>query len=159
MIDLQIRKATEEDIPNIESGIRASWDIHAGAEPELFDLEKIHTSNVQKYYKEALSNSDSVILVAKFEGEFAGFIKADTEIIPHWFKHNKTFWIDDIYINEKFRRKGIARKLIDHVEAAARKRGIKRIQARIYKFNKSMQNLLISLGYDFPHMTANKVLE
>lgn len=159
MIELKIRKATEEDIPNIESGIRASWNLHATAEPELFDLERINTSNVQKYYKEALSNLDSVILVAEFEGDFAGFIKADTEIIPHWFQHNKTFWIDDIYINEKFRRKGIARKLIDQVEEEASKRGIKRIQGRIYKFNQPMQNLLSSLGYDFPHMTANKVLE
>lgn len=158
MKNLKIRNANKEDIPNIEKGLRASWDMHSLAEPELFDLERIKSSNVQKSYEDALSNDESFILVAEENDEFVGFIKADIEVIPHWFSHNKTFWLDDIYINEDYRRKGTARKLIKEVEKEAKKRGIKRIQARIYKFNRPMQNLLISLGYDFPHMTANKLL-
>lgn len=159
MLKITIRKASEKDIDNIEKGIRASWDLHAKVEPTLFDLERIKSSNVQKYYKEALTNKDSVVLIAEVNGTFAGFVKADTETIPHWFQYNTTFWIDDIYVNDEYRRKGIARKLIQEIEQEAKKRGIKRMQGRIYKFNIPMQNLLSSLGYDFPHMTTNKILK
>lgn len=156
---VNIRPATLEDIPQIEESLRKSWEMHLQEEPGLFDEERLRSSDIESYYKKALTNKDCVVLIAEKDGQFAGFIRAEADTIQPWFKHNKILWLDDIYVKEEFRREGVARSLVQQAEQAAREKGIKRVQSRVYVFNKPIQELLRSMGYDFPHRVANKVLD
>jgi len=132
--------------------------MHLENEPNLFDADRLRSSNIVKYYNEALESPDSTVLVAEVNNAFAGFIKVDVEKIQPWFKYNQTLWIDDVCVRNDFRRQGVARSLVMKAEEEARNRNIHRIQARIYSFNEPIKNLLTSLGYDLPYMTANKVV-
>jgi len=148
-----IRRGNEKDILVIKPYLIESWVMHARHEPKLLDEKRMRESDIEKYYKDALKNKNSSFLIAEVNGEIAGFIRADVQKIPSFFKENKILYIDDVYVARKFRRRGIARSLVFVVENMAKRKNIKRLQARVYTFNKPMQNLLKSMGYTLPHAT------
>jgi GNAT superfamily N-acetyltransferase len=155
-----IRKGTLGDIPNIKECLVASWVEHARKEPELLDEERMRQSDIEGYYKKCFDNPDKCfVFVAEVGGKFAGFQRADIQEIPPFFKHNKILYLDDAYTIPEFRRKGVATILIREAEKTARKLGIKRIQSRVYTFNKPARELLMKLGYRSPHATWDKVLK
>lgn len=155
-----IRSGTPQDIPEIKKCLIDSWVEHAKQVPELLDEERMGQSDVEGYYKKAFDNpGKSFVFVAEVDGKFSGFQKADIQEIPSFFKHNRILYLDDGYVLPKFRRMGIATKLIQEAEKKAKELGIKRLQARVYTFNKPTQNLFAKLGYSSPHATWDKVLE
>lgn len=155
----KIRKAYINDIPFIKECLISSWVEHAKNEPGLLDEERMKQSDVESYYKKALESKDSFVLIAEIGDKKVGFLRADIKRIPNFFKHNRILLLDDTYVSPKYRRMGVARKLTLEIENIAKKQGIRRIQSRIYTFNKPMQNLRRSMGYRSPHSTWDKVLE
>jgi len=155
---INIRQGTPEDIPQIKACLIDSWVEHARNEPELLDEERMRASDVEGYYRAAFDNPNSHILVAERDGHFAGFIRADVQEIPNFFRHNRILYLDDVCVLPDDRKQGVARSLLQEVEKVAKEAGIQRLQGRIYTFNKPMQSLLLELGYSSPHATWDKVL-
>lgn len=156
---VQIRRGIPEDIPQIKECLIDSWVMHSRNAPDLLDEDRMRNSDIEKYYQECFDNPNSVVFVTEDEGQFAGFIRADVQEIPPFFKDNKILYLDDVYVKEAFRRKGIARALIRKVEDEARERNIRRVQGRVYTFNENIQKLLTSMGYAVPYATFDKVLQ
>ena len=157
---IEIRKGTKEDIPKIKECLVDSWVEHARQEPELLDEEKMRQSDIEGYYTKCFEDpNNSFVLIAEEDGKLVGFQRADVKEIPEFFKNNKILYLDDAYVLPEFRRKGIATKLIVDAERIAKDMDIKRIQSRVYTFNKPTQELLKSLGYRSPHATWDKVLK
>ena len=156
---LHIRKAKISDLPIIKECLIDSWVEHAQNEPGLLDEQRMREVDVEGYYKEAFDSDKTVVFVAEIEGKFAGVQRADIQEIPHFYKDNKIFYLDDAYVVREYRGRGIVRKLIKEVEKVAKERGIKRIQARVYTYNKPMQRALEKLGYHIPHSTWDKLLK
>jgi GNAT superfamily N-acetyltransferase len=155
---IKIRRGRREDFPIIKDCLIYLWVEHARQEPGLLDEERMRASNVEDYYQECLDEPDEhSLFVAEVDGEFAGFIRADIKKIPSFFKHPEILYLDDLYVLPEFRRKGVARSLIQRAEKLAREKGIERLQARVYSFNKEAQELLKSMGYHSPHGTWDKV--
>lgn len=155
-----IRGAKPEDIPMIKKCLIDSWVEHAKAVPELLDGERMRASKVEEYYQKCFDEPDKCfVFIAESESRFAGFIRADIQEIPSFFKYPTIMYMDDTYVLPEYRRKGIAKSLIQKVEDLARDKGIKRLQGRVYTFNKPTQKLLESMGYTSPHATWDKVLD
>lgn len=158
-IHVQIRKGVLNDIPFIKKCLLSSWIEHARNNPDLMTEEKMKNSRIEDYYEKALEQENGYIFVAETDGKKVGLIRAYEEKIASFFIDNKIIYIDDIYVVEDFRRKGIARKLILEIEIIARQRSIKRIDGRIYSYNLPIQNLLNSMGYRPPYATWVKILK
>jgi len=154
-----IRRGTAEDIPAIKVCLIDSWVEHARHEPNLLDEERMRASNVEAYYEAALSDPNAHVLVAERDGQFAGFIRADVQEIPNFFKHNRILFLDDVCVVPEYRHQGIARSLLQEIESVARELSIQRLQGRVYAFNTPAQHLLREMGYTSPHATWDKVLE
>jgi diamine N-acetyltransferase len=155
--EVTIRKGEVNDIATIKPCLIDSWVMHARHEPQLLDEKRMRESDIEKYYKDGLKNKDCTFLVAEKNGQIAGFIRADVKTIAGFFKGNRILYLDDVYVVKAFRRQGIARKLIGEAEKIAKAKHVSRLQARVYTFNKPMQNLLKSMGYAAPHATWDKV--
>lgn len=156
---VKIRKGTPKDIPQIEACLIDSWVEHAIHEPELLDKERMEKSDIDGYYKKAFENSKtSFVIVAEVDGKFVGFQRADIQEIPAFFKDNRILYLDDLCVLPEFRRMGIATLLIKEAEKIANQNKIKRLQGRVYTFNKPVQKLLTGLGYRSPHATWDKVI-
>ncbi len=154
-----IRNGKPKDLKEIRPHLIEASLLHIRQEPALFNLKKFTQRKMDKYYLDAIKSKTSRFFVAEVFGRIAGYIKVDFEAIPKIFKNNEILYMDDLYIVPEFRRMGIARSLLLEVEKLAKKKGLKRIQGRVYTFNSPMQNLMRSLGYDSPHATWDKMLE
>lgn len=155
---ITIRKGKFEDIGNIKKCLINSWVNHAKRVPSLMSVTRMRKSDIEGYYKKAFSNPDSYVLVAEVDGSFAGFIRADIKEIEPFFKNNKIFYLDDTFVLPKYRQMGIAKKLLGEVEKMAKRRKIKRLQAKVYTFNKITQNFLTKSGFIMPYSTWDKTI-
>ena len=154
----QTRKAKPSDLAAIKSGLIDSWTEHARREPTLLDEEQMRNVGVESYYKDAFESDKTFVFVAEVDGKFAGVQRADIQEIPHFYKDNKILYLDDAYVSPEFRGQGIIGALIKEVEKVAKERGIKRIQTRVYTYNKPMQRALEKLGYHMPHSSWDKLV-
>lgn len=156
---VKIRPGRRDDIAQIKQCLVDSWVDHAKKEPDLLDEERMRNSNIEKYYQKCFENDQCHVLVAESDGQFAGFIRGDVQEIPNFFKDNKILYLDDTYVLPQYRRQNIARTLIQEMENLAKQKGIRRIQSRVYTYNKPVQSLLNSMNYNMPHSTWDKILK
>src|SRR3989344_1705455 len=98
-LSVTIRGAKPEDIPTIKKCLIDSWVEHAKAAPELLDEERMKASKVEEYYQKCFDEPNKCfVFIAESEGEFAGFIRADIQEIPLFFKYPTIMYVDDTYI-------------------------------------------------------------
>jgi len=58
----------------------------------------------------------------------------------------RTAYMDDLVVDEKFQRRGIAKKLFVEAEKRAKALGAERLDLMVWSFNESAKNLYESLG-------------
>lgn len=153
-----IRKARLQDFKFIRRQLVDFGAFHMKHEPELFSDKMVAQKEISDYYRSALRNNDSSLMVAEKHGTVAGFIKFDFETISDIFRDNTVLYVDCIYVDGRFRRNGIAKAMMNSVEEIAKAKKIGRIQLRVYAFNREMQSLLKSMDYRSPHATWDKVV-
>lgn len=125
----------------------------------LLDEKRMRESDVDGYYREALANPNSFVLVAVENDVLAGFIKGDITPIADFFKYyDRTMILDDVYVFPQFRRQGVARLLFQSIELKAKEQGIRRLQGRVYSYNDPIMRLLESEGYTKPFATWDKLI-
>ncbi|AHB40196.1 N-acetyltransferase GCN5 [candidate division WWE3 bacterium RAAC2_WWE3_1] len=144
---MKIRKATKKDIPKIRRGLLESWLSHVDNEPMYYNRDRVEKSDIDTYYTNAMDSVDSFVLIIEENGKFIGFGKADIQKIEPWYKEQKVLYIDDIYIEKEFRKKGCAKTLLQEFEKMAKTRDIKWIKARVYSFNEPAKKLNASFGF------------
>lgn len=134
---LNIRKATENDIPLILELIRELADyerapLEAVATAE--DLRRDGFSSEPRFYVE----------IAEWLGEPAGFAL--------WFFNYSTWlgrpglYLEDLFVRPRFRRKGIGKALLTHLAKVAVKRGCGRYQWQVLDWNTPAIEFYESLG-------------
>jgi len=137
MTDFNIRTFEQEDIPEIVETFTFSWTI-----PE--DLQK----KWEKFYQEQQNHlrTTYILLIDNDIIGYGSLLKSsdygefNTKGIPE---------IKDIWVLEKFRRKGYGEKLIKHLEKMAREEGYKviGIAVGLYRDYGSAQRLYVKMGY------------
>jgi ribosomal-protein-alanine acetyltransferase len=115
-------------------------------------LDKLYEIEKQCFEREAftkqqiaylLTDYNAIGLVARVNGEIAGFIMGRIDIgINMPFAHILT-----IDIEPSHRRKGIAQKLLREIEAIFKERGIKECRLEVREDNVAASNLYQKLGY------------
>jgi ribosomal protein S18 acetylase RimI-like enzyme len=62
-------------------------------------------------------------------------------------QQGKFILLDELYIREKFRRRGLARSAVEFAETVCRKMGIKSLRLEVIRKNKAAQALYDSMGF------------
>jgi ribosomal protein S18 acetylase RimI-like enzyme len=124
---IKIRSASRNDLRSL--AILAEEFIPEGA-----DIKKRIT-----VLKKALKDSNYELLVAELEEEIVGFI--DQWIIYDFTHGAKLSYIHNLYIRSKYRRKGIAGKLLQKIMKSAKDIGVSEIHITTRFDNKSAINL------------------
>jgi (aminoalkyl)phosphonate N-acetyltransferase len=110
-----IRKATLRNFNAIYNFVNA-------LEETIFDKRKQHT-----IYKRNLASRNNVYLVAKQDNEVVGFLSCHVQFLLH---HSaRVAEIQEMFVAEKFRSKGIGKKLLDDLKMRMKKRGVAHIEA------------------------------
>ncbi len=119
-----IRLATEKDFEAIHTLNKEFADFIRTPEKFKISLEQMYAE--QQHFK---------ILVAETEeGEIIGFA---TTFIAWYSWIGKSFYLDDLYIVEKYRGQGLGSQLIDEVFEMAKKENCKKVKWMVSKWNKN----------------------
>lgn len=89
---------------------------------------------------EACSETPDLLLVAEAEGEIVGAVVGSHD--------GRKGWINRVAVSPAWRRRGIASRLVRHVEAALARRGIHVIGILVMEENADSRALFRALGYD-----------
>ncbi len=129
------RKATLYDFDDILLLKRQVHDFHHKNRPDFY---KAVTSPLEKNeYESFLTSNESEVYVLEFSGKICGY--AFVKIIK--FKDNPLindhtrFYIEDICIDESFRKKGFGKFFMRELENECKSKGIKFMDLTVWKFN------------------------
>ena len=129
---MNIRFATQEDIPGMLRLLEQVGDVHHRIRPDIF------RAGALKYDEAALKNlladSSRPILIAEIDGTVAGYafcVIKTTENSPV-LADAKSLYIDDLCVDESRRGQGIAQALYTRVTEFARELGCDTITLNVW---------------------------
>ena len=97
-------------------------------------------------YQEALRNPQLVTLfMIEYEGEVIGF--ANLMSIYSVWAQGKALILDDLFIREEHRRKGIGKEAVEFIEEYARNNGYRRLQFQSEFTNPDAKKFYEAIGY------------
>ncbi len=132
---VEIRKAVESDLDQL-TGLVEKYREFYQQKPNV---------QTRAFLRERLTQNESIIFVAQNDGQLIGF----TQCYPSFSTVSvSTVWLlNDLFVDPAHRGAGIANKLMQAAEEAAKAAGASRIWLRTAHTNETAQKLYESRGW------------
>ena len=144
---MNIRRATERDIPGLNRLLEQVLMVHHVGRPDLFKY------GAKKYtdeeLKEILVDDSRPIFVGVDESEEVmgyAFCIFQQHIGSHILKDIKTLYIDDLCVDETLRGQHIGRQLYDYVVQFAKDSGCYNVTLNVWSCNESAMHFYEKCG-------------
>ncbi len=145
---MNIQRATEEHIDDLNRLLRQVLSVHHKGRPDLFlpDAKKYTDCEL----KELLSDDLRPVFAAFGDkGEMLGYCFC---IIKQHKNHNiltdvKTLYIDDLCVDESCRGQHIGKRLLEHVFCYAKSIGCYNVTLNVWAFNESAKKFYEACGF------------
>ncbi|MGV8151493.1 MAG: GNAT family N-acetyltransferase [Candidatus Nanoarchaeia archaeon] len=137
---MKIRKATKKDL---EKYIFLRSEYIRVINKQNNENKAPNTDKIKKEFQNGFKKG-CIFLVAELNGNLAGYILGNIFTNP-WKSGG---YIDDLYVDKAFRRKGIATKLLNEFIHQLKNKGIKTCQLGVSKKNTQAIKLYKKLGFD-----------
>ncbi|MBW3004001.1 GNAT family N-acetyltransferase [Candidatus Woesearchaeota archaeon] len=130
-----IRNASLEDIPGIKK-IDRFGDMLAKFGP-LDRLDSSYKKPKQKkgYFEEHITGKRKWVLVAEEDGKIVGFQVFSVKKREPFYKVKEVGYLDLMFIEKKYRGRGISRMLIDEACRTLKKAGVKYCELSVHSDN------------------------
>ena len=153
-----IRKATHNDIPRILELLSQVNDVHAEGRPDFFIKGK------RKYNEEDLLkiiNYDTTpVFVCEENDDIKGYAFCVIQDLSQCdnLRPDKSLYIDDICVDENYRRHGVGKKLYEHVVQFAKEEKCFNITLNVWAKNPGAQAFYESMGMTVQKVCMEKIL-
>lgn len=152
---VEFRNAVESDFVHIEKFLGELHKIHCNARSDVY-RECKNILN-KKEYIEKLSNNKYKMIVASIKGKVVGYtlgkiIEVEENLVQN---EDKYIYIEEIYTDIQYRRKGIAKGMLKMMKDICIKERCKSIQLNVWAFNENA----ITFYYDMGFQNRNLRLE
>ena len=150
-----LREARTVDMPLVKKTfVETSWQYAPETQKKLLDREKWN-ARVTKYYENVLKGENIQVFIAENEqNEYVGhLIVGQTKSV---FTELTSGYVFDVFVKEKFRRKGIGKTLLKEAEDYLREKGYSRIALSVLARNDSAISLYTKIGYKPERITMTK---
>lgn len=140
-----IRRAKETDLFCLNSMMYQLHDEHHQQCPELFKTasEIEEEKSISRY----LDDPDCMVYVAELEGAVIGFVTGHfCELISTVSKPVMMATIDELYVESKHRREGVAEQLMTRIEQELKDYGVREIFVEVWDFNQTALNFYHQQG-------------
>jgi ribosomal protein S18 acetylase RimI-like enzyme len=137
-MEIRFQLATEKDVSQLIEMMR---ELYRHDALSVFN-EEAAKSGLNKTLLDPTLGSVYLILVAE---EPAGYL-----VLTYCFSlefHGKFMLLDEIYLREGFRQRGIGKAAVELAESICRKTGIKYLRLEVTKRNRAAQALYDSTGF------------
>jgi len=142
-----IRRAEERDLSRVNDLLYQVLEVHADGRPDIF----VH--GTKKYTDQQLlaifqDEKTPVFVFTDEQDKVQGYAFCIFEEVKgeNCLHDMKTLYIDDICIDEKHRRQGIAVKLYEHVKAFAKESGCYRVTLNVWEVNPTARAFYEAMG-------------
>ena len=135
---MEIRSITQADVPGVVKLMRDFAKFENLADYCEITEAKLH---------DALFGRSSFVEAAVVVDEQLGVI-GYAIFYPHFasFRGQTGFYLEDIYIDDKFRKQGLGEKMIRAIARLAAERGFERIDFQVLDWNTPAVNFYLKLG-------------
>lgn len=161
MTNTEIVKASENDVQDLVNLFSESEIFHRENRPDLFGQPS--PQELRELFLKFHADPKVRTFIAKQDGVAIAFARYRTYETPktnYFIKSGQTqATIEELVVASRFRKKGLAKKLMKHIESELRERGISHIQLNVFSFNEPAQELYKSLGYKPMFYRLSKDLE
>lgn len=156
---IQIQKLTSEQVEKVSELFKSEWLLHA-ENTRSYSEQKIKDRDISSWLKErVLDKSDFECRTAVEDKEVIGFVLFRTQENIRIAQHDKSVKVEDIYVIEQARGRGVAKMLLAAVEEFAGRENIKEVLADVYVFNDASKNLFSSQSYSPEYVSYMKLLD
>jgi ribosomal protein S18 acetylase RimI-like enzyme len=114
---------------------------------KIFEIKKDAIKHMEKRFKQIPSDRQHKLLVAESDGQLVGYVKARIKKRDPIYKIEKMGFIDDVYVQPKYRRQGIAKEFIKQIFAWYKKRGIKYADLFVVSNNETAKTVWKNMGF------------
>ena len=135
-MNILIREATEIDYPAINKMLLKLQNYHSENVPTIY--KKLDTFFTFDEYLKILEDRNVYFILATLDNEVIGLICLSfNEKLSKYEYQRKQIWIEGIYIKTKYRRKGIAQKLVNEAINKAKFLNAQSVELMIWNFNET----------------------
>lgn len=155
---MNIRLAQEKDVDRLQDLLLSVQNLHANGRPDVFVYGTRKYSD--KHVLDIMKEENSPIYVGEIDGEVMAYAFCEIKISEGTqnLKPLKTFYIDDLCVNEKFRGKGYGSKIYEFVKAQAKQKGCYHLTLNVWHLNESAVRFYQKLGMKPLKSTMEQIL-
>lgn len=152
-----IRKVEDKDYEDLVKLVYQVHELHYEHRPDIY----VDGNPLPKeYFDNMLNDENALNIVFEENGKIMGLLMAEKKhnnAIPI-AKERITYFIDDIVVDNNFRRKGIGKALYEYLFDIAKSDNVDSIELNVWAFNKSALKFYESLGMTVKNMKLEKIL-
>lgn len=154
---MNIRRAEERDIPQIEELLYQVHKVHSDKRPDLFitGAKKYTTDEL----KNILHNEETPVYVADDDGCVLGYAFCVYENHRNNSTHYTSLYIDDLCVSEKSRGQKIGTKLYKFVLDVAKRNGCHNLTLNVWACNESARKFYESCGLQIQKYGMEQILD
>lgn len=138
-MDVLLRKSSLSDYEIVDEMLCRLHKYHVENKPEVYkDIDYFFS----KEEFEKILEEKNFFILSILDGVVVGLIRYRRAEKGNKFEKNRTqLWIDALYVDERYRNKGIADRLLGEVMNIAKNDGIDSIESMVWDFNEASKKL------------------
>jgi ribosomal protein S18 acetylase RimI-like enzyme len=144
-MEIYIREATLADLDLILKLNKALFD-HETMFNSEYNLDWTYSPGANDYFKQTIEGEKGIALVAVVEDKVIGYI-ALSIYSQSFLKQNPIAELDNMFVNDAYRGKGVGKKLVEEAKRQAKGKGAKKLKVEAAVQNEKAINLYRSCGF------------
>jgi ribosomal protein S18 acetylase RimI-like enzyme len=142
-----IRKAAEDDLPQLMALNIEVHEYHRQARPDIF--KDPTPEAVRRHLVSYLATDQVATFVAEEGSQLLGYVQVEVKVIPEgdFNKQVRHGIINNLAVTASMRRNGVGRKLLQKAEEWLRQKDLDYSQLNVWEFNESAIRFYEKIGY------------
>ena len=153
-----IRKPETVDFQGVHKLMMQVHKLHVNERNDIYkDVDPINFAE----FKNELSNSNNIYLIAEFKNEIVGICFSQIKEISNnkIMKDRKILNIENICVDKNYQKKGIGKKLYEQIVQLAKERNIDNIELLVWGFNENAINFYKNLGMNIKNLRFEQKID
>jgi ribosomal protein S18 acetylase RimI-like enzyme len=145
---LVVRRARIADLPALGRMAAELVAAHHAFDPQRFFAPGPGPpASYASFLRGRISAADAIVLVAELDGAVIGYAFGSVEGYDYLSLRGPAGVVHDLFVEPAYRRRGVARRLLDATLDGLRARGVPRVVLSTAERNREAQRLFASLGF------------
>ncbi len=144
---MRIRKARLSDAEDLARLYLQFWEVHGDVDPLLKLARKPILKREAEQARKDIRKKGTHIFVAVEEGHAIGFIELLIKKNHPVFSIKKYGYLNSCVVDKRYRRKGVAQKLVRYGIAFLKKKGARHMKTNVYASNKAALKAWEKVGF------------